>query len=158
MWRRIKPSSYLSANDIHLEGSLLLQDAAVVRPPADEKTLNPNKCEGWPLIVDTGSIVSLIPERAAVFLGLNVATSSKLTLFLTDGRTFTCSPIYIKIWHGDFGYSCLIKAGIMDRSNILLGRDALSSLLVIYDGKHSRFCLRKRRRMDHLVLALLRRF
>jgi hypothetical protein len=141
----------------HLQSGspLVLEGAAVVSLRTDSNSKYPTKCEKWKMSIDTGSPVSLIPRTAAAFLGLKVG-SSQIQLTLADQKTlFDCFCVFVQIWHEDFGFVGSLKVGVVERGDILLGRDALDVLLMIYDGKRSRFGLRKRRKIDYVALALM---
>jgi hypothetical protein len=112
-------------------------------------------CPGWDIIIDTGTPRTIIPLTAAALLGVKIATVPNIDLVLPDNTILSCPSLYVKVFHEDFGSIGPIKAAFMHRDNILLGRDCLSHLLLAYDGKNARFLIRKRRKVDGILLACL---
>jgi hypothetical protein len=86
-----------------------------------------NPCPAWPLLVDTGADLTVIPTTATAFLNIKVARAPQANIkFVTQQVALSCPWVYVKIAHPDFGCIGPIRAACMDRSSILLGRDCLA--------------------------------
>jgi len=116
------------------------------------------ECPNWPILIDTGSDRTIIPTTAPAFLGTSIITTDpKYSVSIISGDAVEVYPlVYVRIFHKDFGF-LPVRAACAAQGHILLGRDVLSQLLLIYDGKLSRFLIRPRRKLDRAVLGCLRR-
>jgi len=133
------------AQDEYKSPAATLEDASII-------SLLGVECPGFSVLIDTGADVSVIPGTAGAVLGINVAAAPRRNLILGGHTTVNWPCIYVKIRHADFGTSEIIRASCTDRDSIVLGRDALKGLLLLFDGAKSRFRLRKRWSRDHYFL------
>jgi hypothetical protein len=129
---------------------------ATVHKAVVDGSLWPRRSLEWPLLIDTGAEISIIPAFAATSLGVDLQSAGPVSLVLGDTKTVVeCDTVYACIAQRDFGFINPVKVACMERKNIVLGRDALNSLLFVYDGRSSRFKLRKRKLRDMIALRLV---
>lgn len=102
---------------------------------------------GWHTVIDSGSDLTIIPIRAAAYLSINIAARKveRKPVKKANSDLEDCPRIYLQISHPDFGLLEPVKAGIMNRSTVLLGRDCLKQVIFRIHGPKGKFIIHQNR-------------
>lgn len=99
----------------------------------------------WSALIDSGADFTVIPTSAASHLGLNVVNAKKAKVSFCGEAPQECPFVYVQISHETFGLLQPVKAAVMDRKTILIGRDCIRQLLFMIHGPTGKFIIHQHR-------------
>ena len=93
---------------------------------------------GWPALIDTGSDRTIIPQSAVAILGIRIASLENIRIL--SSSEINVPTVFVALSIPNVG-RVTVKAIVLNRTTILLGRDVLKNLVFTFDGHSSTFYL-----------------